>query len=342
MHHVLPTSRAVRAAAIAAAAALALAGCSGASGSGSSDSKKVSIVGFSTPKPAYDDLEAAFKKTSAGTDTEFSASFGPSGSQSKAVAAGQPADYVGFSVGSDMSSLVPNTVAKGWDSDATKGIVAKSVVVIVVRKGNPKKITGWDDIVKSGVKIVTPDPQSSGSAKWNILAAYEHELVTGGTTADASAYLKKVFQNAVSKPDSGSDAMTTFLSGTGDVLLSYESEAIAAKQAGKDIDYIVPSDTMLIETPGAVTKTASATAKDFLGYVKSDAGQKIFAANGWRPASDATDPGTVEGANDPSDPFPTPATLETVSSLGGWTEVNTKYFDADNGISTKIENSVSG
>jgi ABC-type sulfate transport system substrate-binding protein len=322
--------------------ALGLSACSSTSGTATTATKKVSIVGFSTPKPAYDDLEAAFKKTSAGKGVDFSASFGPSGSQSKAVAAGQPADYVGFSVGSDMSSLVPDHVASGWDSDATKGIVAKSVVVIVVRKGNPKNITGWDDIVKSGVKIVTPDPQSSGSAKWNILAAYEHEIVGGGTTADASAYLKKVFQNAVSKPDSGSDAMTTFLSGTGDVLLSYESEAIAAKQAGKDIDYIVPSDTMSIETPGAVTKTASSAAKSFLSYVKSDAGQQIFAANGWRPASDSTDPGTVEGANDPSSPYPVPKTLETVASLGGWTEVNTKFFDADTGISTKIENSVAG
>jgi sulfate transport system substrate-binding protein len=331
--------------AVAAAGVLAigLAACSGSSGStGSGTTGKVSIVGFSTPKPAYDDLETAFKKTSAGKGVQFSSSFGPSGSQSKAVAAGQPADYVGFSVGSDMSALVPNFVAPGWDSGSTKGIVAKSVVVLVVRKGNPKKITGWDDIVKPGVKIVTPDPQSSGSAKWNILAAYQHELVTGGSAADASAYLKKVFQHAVSKPDSGSDAMATFLNGTGDVLLSYESEAITAKQAGNDIDYVVPSDTMSIETPGAVTKTASKAAKDFLSYVTSDAGQRIFAANGWRPASAATDPGTVRGANDPSKPYPVPATLETVASLGGWSAVNTKYFDATNGISTKIENSVSG
>lgn len=322
---------------------LGLAACSSTSGSSTSgQTGKVSVVGFSTPKPAYDDLEAAFKKTSAGKGVSFSASFGPSGSQSKAVAAGQPADYVGFSVGSDMNALVPSFVASGWDSGATKGIVAESVVVIVTRKGNPKGITGWDDIVKSGVKIVTPDPQSSGSAKWNILAAYQHKIATGGTTADAEAYLKAFFTNAVSKPDSGSDAMTTFLNGTGDVLVSYESEAITAKQAGNDLDYVVPDDTVLIQTPGAVTKKASASAKAFLTYVLSDAGQQIFAKNGWRPAVDGVSPGTVEGANDPSNPFPTPKTLTTVPDLGGWDAVNTKFFDADNGISTKIENAVAG
>jgi sulfate transport system substrate-binding protein len=336
MHRRPVPARLLGLAAVATAAAVALAGCSSAAGSSSGEAKKVSIVGFSTPKPAYDDLQAAFAKTAAGKGVTFSASFGPSGSQSKAVAAGQPADYVNFSVGSDMAALVPDFVAKGWDSDPAKGVVAKSVVALVVRRGNPKHITGWDDIVKPGVKIVTPDPQSSGSAKWNILAAYEHELVTGGATADAAAYLKKFFGNAVSKPDSGSDAMATFLNGTGDVLVSYESEAITARQAGKDIDYVVPSDTLSIDTPGAVTKTASAAAKDFLSYVRSADGQKIFAANGWRPADSSVDPGTVQGANDPSNPYPAPKTLETVSSLGGWDAVNTRFF-GDDGISTKIE-----
>jgi sulfate transport system substrate-binding protein len=339
MKHPMPTPRATAAAVLATATVLALAACSTSSGTSSSGaSKTVSIVGFSTPKPAYDDLEAAFKKTSAGKGVTFSASFGPSGSQSKAVAAGQPADYVGFSVGSDMSSLAPSLVSSSWDSGTTKGIVAQSVVVLVVRSGNPKHITGWDDLIKSGVKIVTPDPQSSGSAKWNILAAYQHELATGGTEAQAKAYLSSFFKHAVSKPDSGSDAMTTFLNGTGDVLVSYESEAIAAKQAGKSVDYVVPSDTMLIQTPGAVTKKASASAKSFLSYVESAAGQKIFAQNGWRPADASVSPGTVQGANDPSSPFPTPTHLETVASLGGWEKVNSTYFDATNGISTKIEN----
>ena len=104
--------------------------------------------------------------------------------------------------------------------------------MIVVRTGNPKNIKGWDDLVKPGVEIVTPNPASSGSAKWNILAAYGHVLADGGTEADAKAYLTKFFGNVAALPGSGRDATTAFLSGTGDVLLSYENEAILARQSG--------------------------------------------------------------------------------------------------------------
>ena len=328
-------SRLAAATALVSAAALTVAGCS--SSAGGADSKTVNLVGFSTPKPAYDALAAAFNKTSAGKGVQFSASYGPSGSQAKAVAAGQKADYLAFSVGSDMQSLVPKFVDANWDSNAAKGIGADSVVVICVRPGNPKHITGWDDLIKPGVGIVTADPASSGSAKWNILAAYEHVISEGGTQAQAEAYLGKFFKNTVAKADSGSDAAKTFLSGTGDVLISYESEAITARQAGEKLDYIVPKQSFLIQTPVAVSKTAPAAAKDFLNYVESDAGQKIFASKGWRPVKSSVDPGTVQGANDPSNPYPQVQQLKTIADLGGWEKVNTEFFDSTNGIVTKIE-----
>ncbi|HWK93686.1 MAG TPA: extracellular solute-binding protein [Luteimicrobium sp.] len=326
-----PAARAAVAVATA-ALALGLAACSGSS----SAADKVAVVGYSVPQPAYDALEAAFQKTDAGKGVTFTSSFGPSGSQSKAVAAGQKADYVAFSVEPDVQNLVPAKVDAGWSSDATKGNVSDSVVVIVTRKGNPLHITGWDDIVKPGVKIVTADPASSGSAKWNILAAYEHEVATGGSEADAKAYLTKFFGNTVSRASSGAVAMTQFLGGTGDVLISYENEAIAARQAGNDVDYVVPDDTFLIENPAAVTKTASKPAKDFLAFVKSDDGQKIFASKGFRPVSTTVDVGTVEGANDPSKPFPEVAKLTTIADLGGWDAVNKKFF-GDSGLVTAIE-----
>jgi sulfate transport system substrate-binding protein len=127
------------------------------------------------------------------------------------------------------------------------------------------------------------------------------------------------------------------VAGTGNVLLSYENEAIAAKQAGKKLDYIVPPDTFKIENPVAVTTSASGAAKRFLTYVQSDAGQKVFAREGYRPLHPADVPATVKGANDPSAPYPTVAKLTTIAELGGWSKVNTEFFDPDNGIVTRRE-----
>lgn len=326
----------VVAAAVAAVAGLAACG-SAQGGTSGQDGSTVRIVGYSVPKPAYDALEAAFQKTAAGKGVKFSESFGASGTQSKAVAAGQPADYVAFSVEPDMTSLVPQFVNSNWNVGPTKGMVADSVVVFVVRKGNPKHIESWSDLIKPGVKIVTPDPASSGSAKWNILAAYTQVLSQGGTQAQAVNYLRAFFKHVVAKPASGADATTTFTNGTGDVLISYEDQAIAAKQAGLPVDYIVPKQSILIQLPAAVTKTAPPAAKAFLNFALSSAGQKIFASKGFRPVTDVS-PGVVPGANDPSNPFPQVAQLYTIAQLGGWDAVNSKFFDDKTGIVDTIEN----
>jgi sulfate/thiosulfate transport system substrate-binding protein len=325
--------RVIAVTAAAVAAVLGLSACSSAS-----SGKSINLVAYSVPKPAYDALSAAFAKTSAGKGLTVNASYGPSGTQRDAVLNGQKADFVNFSTGADMTALVPSKVDASWDSGPNKGIISDSVVVITVRKGNPLHITGWDDLTKPGVQIVTPDPASSGSAKWNILAAYSQVLSRGGSAADAEQYLTNFFGKVVSRASSGSDAMQQFLNGTGNVLISYESEAIAARQAGEDVDYIVPAQTFLIQTPAAVTKSASKLAKDFLDYALSEPGQEIFAAKGFRPVSSSTPVGTVEGANDPSNPFPAPQDLTTIDDLGGWDVVNDKFF-GDNGIVTKIESS---
>ncbi|HKC29983.1 MAG TPA: extracellular solute-binding protein [Jatrophihabitans sp.] len=319
--------------AVAVAAAVGVTACSSSTGG-----RTINLVAYSVPKPAYDALSAAFAKTSQGKGFTLNASYGPSGSQSKAVAAGQKADYVGFSTEPDLTKLVPSKVASNWNAGPTKGLVSDSVVVITVRKGNPLGIKGWDDLVKPGVKIVTPDPASSGSAKWNILAAYSHVLAQGGTETQAAAYLTKFFKNVVSRASSGSDATQQFLNGTGNVLISYENEAITARQKGEPVDYIVPDQTILIENPAAVTKGASKIASDFLSYAESEQGQEIFASKGFRPVLAGTKIGQVQGANDPSNPFPTPQHLVTVASLGGWSVVNDKFFGTS-GIVTKIEQS---
>ena len=208
---------------------------------------------------------------------------------------------------------------------------------MVVRTGNPKNINSWDDLTKPGIGIITPNPASSGSAKWNLLAAYGSVLADGGSEDDAAQYMKDFFANVVALPDSGRDATTAFTGGNGDVLLSYENEAILAKQGGADFDYVVPDTTLKIENPCTVTEDAPSAASDFVDYLKSDDGQKLYAETGYRPLN-PIDGLEVEGANDPSNPFPEPTTLQTIDKdFGGWDEANTKFFDENDGILTKIQ-----
>ncbi len=319
--------------------ALALAGCGGSSGASDSAGGSVSLVGFSILEQANKQVISDFNKTSEGKDVTFKQSYGASGDQARAVIGGQKADIVHLSLEPDVQKLVDEKlVADDWKSTPSKGILTQSVVVIVVRKGNPKNIQNWDDLIKPGVKIITPNPASSGSAKWNILAAYGHVLADGGSEADASAYLTKFFGNVEALPGSGRDATTAFQSGQGDVLLSYENEAILARQSGADFDYVVPPETLLIQNPGAVTTDATPAAKKFLTYLTGKEAQTDYAKQGFRPLDDSIKV-DVEGANDPSDPFPAPSKklLTIDDDFGGWSDANTKFFDEDNGLVTKIQ-----
>ncbi|HEX3297213.1 MAG TPA: sulfate ABC transporter substrate-binding protein [Nocardioides sp.] len=324
-----------------AAAALAvpaiLSGCAASSGA-SSDSDKLSVVGFSVLKTANEPVISAFQKTGAGKGVSFTTSYGASGDQSRAVAGGLHADEVHLSLQPDVQSLVDaGLVDKSWDQDATHGILTDSVVVFLVRKGNPLHIESWDDLVKPGVKVITPNPASSGSAKWNILAAWAHaEDAPGGSDAKAQEFVTKLLHNTVALPGSGSDALASFLAGNGDVLLAYENDSIEAKAAGDDVDYIVPKDTLLIENPAAVTTDASPKAQDFLDFQLSKQGQTLYAKAGFRPVISGvkTD---VPGANDPSNPFPKVPHLYTIDKdFGGWDKANPEFFDDTTGIITKI------
>ena len=317
---------------------LALSGCGGGSGAAEGTKATLDIVGYSVLEQANAGVFEGFQRTSAGKSVDFTTSYGASGDQSRAVEAGQKADEVHFSLEPDVTRLVDaGLVDKTWKENDTKGICTSSVVVLVVRKGNPKHISGWEDLTKPGVGIVTPNPASSGSAKWNLLAAYGHVLANGGSEQDAEGYIKKFFANTVALPDSGRDATTAFEGGNGDVLLSYENEAILARQSGADFDYVVPDQTVLIENPCTVTKDAPKAAEDFLDYQKSEAGQKAYAETGYRPVTDIGSV-TVKGANDEANPFPQPKTLQTIDQdFGGWDQANTKFFDENDGILTKLQ-----
>jgi sulfate/thiosulfate-binding protein len=331
--------------ALAAAAALAVAGCGGASdsssataasgsGSGSAGSgkTKLALVAYSTPQAAYDKIIPAFAATPAGKGTSFTESFGASGEQSRAVLAGQPADVVAFSLAPDVSKLVKaGLVDASWNQDAYKGNVTDSVVALVVRKGNPKGIHDWADLLKPGVQVITPNPFTSGGAKWNIMAAYGSQIEAGKSPAQALAYLQTLFTKHVAVQDkSGRDALNTFAGGKGDVLISYENEAIGAQQKGIKVDYVVPRNTILIENPIAVLSKSShlAEAKAFVAYTRSPTAQRIFGKLGYRPI-------VPQVAKEFS--FPKPAGLFDISKFGGWTTVNKQFFDPATGSIAKLE-----
>ncbi|MFF5233020.1 sulfate ABC transporter substrate-binding protein [Dactylosporangium sp. NPDC000521] len=330
------------AAALMLTAGLLLSACAGTTkkddAGAAGESTTLNIVGFAVPEAANKAIAAEWNKTPAGKGVKFQTSYGASGDQSRAVVAGLKADYVHFSVSSDVTRLVDaKLVDPSWNAGPTKGIVSSSVVVLAVRPGNPKGIKGWDDLVKPGIGIVTPNPASSGAARWNALAAWGHVTANGGTDAQAGEFLTKLFSNVVALPGSGRDATTAFLGGTGDVLLAYENEAILARQSGEKLDWVYPDTTILIENPGAILTNANPKAKEWLDFVLSANGQRQFVLKGFRPVISGVDTKGVEGAIDPNNPFPTPKKLLTVDKdFESWSKLSKKYFDEKEGLIVKI------
>jgi sulfate/thiosulfate-binding protein len=327
------TTRAVTAAAVLALAATALVGCAGTAPSptsGGGDTVTLSLVAYSTPQAAYEKLIAAYQKTDGGKNIKFTQSYGASGDQSRAVAAGLKADIVAFSLEPDITRLVTaKLVDAGWNSDQYKGMITDSVAVIATRKGNPKGISTWDDLIKPGVQVLTPNPFTSGGAKWNILAGYGAKSNKGADAAAGATYLTALFKNVPVQDSSGRASMQTFTGGKGDAVISYENEALFARQNGQALDYTVPDATILIENPIAVTTNSphQAEAKAFLAWLHSADAQKIYAENGYRPV--------VSGVGGPS--FPTPAQLFTIKDLGGWSKVNKDLFDPSKSVMATIE-----
>jgi sulfate/thiosulfate transport system substrate-binding protein len=323
-------------AALAALAMLvAVSGCGGSStdseaSGGDGKGGKLTLVAYSTPEEAYKELIPAFNKTSEGKGVSFSQSYAASGEQSRAVEGGLPADVVEFSLEPDMTRLVDaDLVDKSWNQNKYKGMVTNSVVVFMVRKGNPKGIKDWDDLVTGDVEVLEPNPFTSGGAKWNIMAAYGAQLEKGKSPAEAQQYLTELFKNVPVLDKSARESLQTFSSGKGDVLLGYENEAILAQQKGEELDYIVPDQTLLIENPVAATTEAKdpKLAQSFVDFLYTDEAQKIFVGKGYRPVVDG-----IAGADD----FEKPADLFDITKFGGWGEVNTDFFDPEEGVVAKI------
>ena len=314
-------------------AALAV-GCGGTSDESSASSGggggNLTLVAYSTPEEAYKELIPAFNETPAGEGVGFDQSYASSGEQSRAVEGGLPADVVEFSLEPDITRLVDaGLVDKSWNQNEYDGFVTESVVVFMVRKGNPKNIKTWDDLVTDDVEVLEPNPFTSGGAKWNIMAAYGAQLEQGRSPQEAREYIAELFEHVPVLDKSARESLQTFSSGKGDVLLGYENEAILAQQKGEELDYIVPDQTILIENPIAVVNETEqpATAKAFVDFLYTPEAQEIFVGKGYRPVGEG-----VAGADD----FPTPSALFEIDKFGGWGRVNDEFFDPEQGTIAEI------
>ncbi|MGH3071586.1 MAG: sulfate ABC transporter substrate-binding protein [Gaiellaceae bacterium] len=318
---------------LAVVAMVVAAGCGGQS-EASATSKgdtTLTLVAYSTPREVYAQLTRDFARTAAGRDVSFQESYAASGEQSRAVAAGLPADVVAFSLEPDVTRLVDEGIVEpSWSQDEHGGMVSDSVVVFAVRKGNPKGIRSWADLTRSGVEVITPNPFTSGGAQWNVMAAYGAQLELGRSEQQSLGYLRRLFRNVSVQDKSAREALQTFVGGKGDVLLAYENEAILAQAKGEELDYVVPEQTILIENPIAVVGEGgnAETAQAFVDFARTPAAQRVFGKAGYRPVLE-----DVLGEFD----YPAPASLFTITDLGGWKSVRARFFDVEDGVMADIQ-----
>jgi sulfate/thiosulfate-binding protein len=313
------------------ALAVGIAACGGtdseAGGDGSGGS--LTLVAYSTPQEAYEEIIPAFNKTPEGEGVSFEQSYGASGDQRNAIISGLDADIAALSLEPDVTALVDEgLVASDWNQDKYDGFVTTSVVAFGVRPGNPKNIDSWDDLVTGDVEIITPNPFTSGGAQWNLMAAYGAQLEQGKSEEEALEFVRQILANTPVQDASARDSLQTFVGGKGDVLLTYENEAIAAQQAGEDIEYVIPDETILIENPVAVTEDSDPKAQAFRDFVFTEEAQRIYQEKGYRPI--------LKQLHD-EERFPTPPGLFEIDRFGGWDKVRAEFFDPEDGSVAQIE-----
>jgi sulfate transport system substrate-binding protein len=319
-------------------ASLILSGCGGEAEGGKGGSggggESLSLVAYSTPREAYEEIIRAFEETDAGSGVTVEGSYGGSGEQSRAVEGGLTADVVAFSLEPDVTRLVKDgLIEQNWNEDEYKGMVTDSVVVLAVRKGNPKRIRDWDDLTREGIEVITPNPFTSGGARWNVMAGYGAQLQQGKSEDDGIGYLRQLFTNVPVQDKSARESLQTFTGGKGDVLIAYENEVITAQQNGEDLEYIIPEQTILIENPVAVVSDGQypEQAQAFVDFLRSSEAQRIYGEKGYRPV--------VKEILAEFD-YPTPPHLFTIDDLGGWDAVSKKFFDSRNGVMADINREV--
>jgi sulfate transport system substrate-binding protein len=286
---------------------------------------------------AYNKAFASYWKAQTGDDVTVRQSHGGSGKQARSVIDGLEADVVTLGLAGDIDAIVRNgkLIAPDWEKRLPDNSTPyTSTIVFLVRKGNPKRILDWNDLVRSGIGVITPNPKTSGGARWNYLAAWAYALKQpGGDAAKAQDFVSRLYKNVPVLDSGARGATTTFVQrGIGDVLLAWENEAyLAVKELGPgSFDIIYPSVSVLAEPPVAVVDKVAAkhgttkVAEAYLKYLYSKEGQEIAARNYYRPRDPAV-------AAQFAATFPKVRTLVSIAELGGWTKVQAEQFD-DGGI----------
>jgi sulfate/thiosulfate transport system substrate-binding protein len=303
---------------------------------------ELTLVAYAVPKAAHDAIIPKFQekwKQEHNQNVTFNQSYGGSGSQTRAIIDGLEADVVHLALGADVLKLVKaGLVKEDWNTRVpNNGTVGETVAAIITREGNPKNIKTFEDLTRDDVKWVTPDPKTSGGARWNFLALWDYTLKTGGDEAKAQEFVTKAYRNvAVLAKDARESTDAFAKQGQGDALINYENEVILAKEKGESLEYVVPEINIAIATPGAVVDAnvdkhgTREVATAFVEFLFTPEAQLEFGKVGFRPFGDA--------AKDPqfANQFPEVKTLGTIEDFGGWDEAQKKFFD-DGGVFDKVQ-----
>ncbi|PZV12895.1 MAG: sulfate ABC transporter substrate-binding protein [Leptolyngbya sp.] len=303
--------------------------------------QEILLVSYAVTKAAYDKIIPKFVakwKKEKGQDVTIRTSYGGSGSQTRAILDGLEADVTALALGADTQKLQKGGLIKaGWEKELpNNSIVTKSVIAIVTRPGNPKKIKTWQDLDNAGVRVVTANPKTSGGARWNFLGLWGSVTETGGNDAKAQGFVSRVYKNAPVLPKDAREASDIFFKkGQGDVLLNYENEVILEQQQlGSKSPYVIPSVNISIDNPIAVVdknvdkRGTRAISEAFAKFLFTPEAQREFASVGFRPVN-ATVAKQVGGK------FPKVSKLYTVAEFGGWDSVQKRFFD-DGAVFDKI------
>lgn len=332
---------------------LVLSACASSSESGSTGSPeagsaqpsevRLTLVSYAVPKAAHDAVIPKFvekwKAEHDGQTVVFDQSYGGSGSQTRAVIDGLEADVVHLALGADVLKLAKaGLVAEDWETKTPNGgTVGETVAAIIVREGNPKNIKTWEDLTRDDITWVTPNPKTSGGARWNFLVLWDYVLKTGGDETKAKEFVTKAFSNvAVLAKDARESTDAFSKQGQGDALVNYENEVILAKQEGENLEYVIPEVNISIDTPVAVVDQnvdkhgTREVAEAFVEYLFTPEAQREFIKVGFRPQG--------ELANDAelNKDYPPVKELGTIQDFGGWDEAQTKFFE-DGGVFDEVQ-----